>query len=85
MTDTAAKLAKLARMQAEYKTMMAQKRTEKPKEPTEFQKRIQHYADEIMALTSREDRAAALLKLPADCRGWVEAEVRIRFDARKRG
>ena len=54
-----------------------------PNEPTAFQQRISQYADEIMAIEKREDRALALSKIPSDCRGWVEAEVRIRFDKRK--
>src|SRR3990172_13161567 len=51
-----------------------------PNEPTAFQQRISQYADEIIAIEKREDRVLALSKIPSDCRGWVEAEVRIRFD-----
>jgi hypothetical protein len=38
--------------------------------PTE--KRPRHYAAEIVALKSRESRAAALARVPANFRAWVQ-------------
>lgn len=85
--DTNAKLSKLERMRKEYDDMMAERRAAKPepkKEPNAFQKRIAEYADHIMSLDKLDDRREALFKIPSDCRGWVEAEVRIRFNQRKK-
>ena len=73
-----------ARSKSEHKRLTALGvEVDPPKEPNEFQKRISQYADEIIAIEKREDRVLALSKIPSDCRGWVEAEVRIRFDKRK--
>ena len=89
--DTTKKLARIQQMQAEYNDMMAARKNCKPNPPglvvkrerNEFQKRISQYADEIIAIEKREERVLALSKIPSDCRGWVEAEVRIRFDKQK--
>lgn len=75
--------ASLKKLRESFEATREAKKPE-PKESNDFQKRISTYADEIMAIETREDRAEALLKIPSDCRGWVEAEVRIRFDQRKK-
>jgi hypothetical protein len=53
----------------------------KPK--TEEEKRPRHYAEEILALKTREERSAALAKVPDIYRSWVEEYVKEAFWKRK--
>jgi hypothetical protein len=44
--------------------------------PTTTEKRPRHYAAEIIALKSRDGRAAALARVPEIFRAWVEELVK---------
>jgi hypothetical protein len=46
---------------------------------SENEKRPRQYAAEIIALPTKEDRAAALLRVPEEWRPWVEFYVRDAF------
>ncbi len=46
-------------------------------------KRPRHYAADIMALETREERRQALNEVPEHLRDWVAKLVKIQFDRRR--
>lgn len=48
------------------------------------EKRPRHYAAEILNLSTREARAAALNRVPAEYQEWVKTLVKNEFDRRRK-
>jgi len=72
MTELAEKIENLRRLAQERKT------------GKKAEKWPRHYAEEILKLKPREERAAALAKVPEEFRAMVETHVKTHFLMRKK-